>query len=93
MNMCDTHVISVVTRQQGKIVSKHIKTLFMETYGTLVTSVITSHHGKTMLKDILTLFMTTLVISVVTRQHGKEISKHIKTQCLEMEMFFTAFSC
>ena len=41
MEMCGALVISVITRQQGKDISKDIKTLFMEMYDTLVISVST----------------------------------------------------
>ena len=52
MEISNTVVINVITRQKGKIVSKHIKTLFMEMYGTVVISVITSQNGKELSKDI-----------------------------------------
>ena len=52
MEMCDTLVISVITRQTGKDISNSIKTLFMEIYGPVVISVISSQNGKELSKDI-----------------------------------------
>ena len=51
--MCNTLVISVITRQQGKCISKDILTLFMEMCDTLVISVIIRPHGKEVSKDII----------------------------------------
>ena len=57
MEMYNTLVINVISKQHGKDISKHIKPLFMELCGLLVISVISKQHGKDISKHIKTLFM------------------------------------
>ena len=52
MEMCGTLVISVITRQKGKDISKDIWTLFMVMCDTLVISVITRRLGNVISKYI-----------------------------------------
>ena len=46
MKVYGTVVISVITRQNGNVISKHIQTLFIEVFDTIVIIVIARPNGS-----------------------------------------------